>query len=151
MATLRFTRCSFNELTTAELYTILQLRAEVFVVEQQCPYQDLDNKDLQAYHLCGWMDETLVAYARLLPAGVSYPDASSIGRVVSKPSFRTRGLGKQLMEEAIRQTEALFPGFPITISAQHYLLRFYESFGFKARGDVYLEDDIPHQEMILTR
>jgi ElaA protein len=138
---------SFSELSTVELYAILQLRAEVFVVEQHCPYQDLDGKDQASYHLLGWMDQQLVAYCRLLPKGISYPDAASIGRVVNSGVVRGQGVGKQLMEEALRECQRLFPGELITISAQHYLLRFYQELGFKERGSVYLEDDIPHIEM----
>lgn len=147
MSAISYTLKSFPELTTTELYAILQLRAEVFVVEQHCPYQDLDGKDQSSYHVLGWLNDKLVAYCRILPKGISYPHAASIGRVVNSPSLRGQGVGKSLMLHAIELCRTLFPGESITISAQHYLLRFYQDLGFQEQGDVYLEDDIPHIEM----
>src|ERR1700712_224271 len=108
---------SFAELTPYELYRILQLRNEVFIVEQNCPYQDMDNKDLKAFHLMGVMENRLLAYSRLLSPGISYRE-SSIGRVVSSPSARKKGMGKQLMEESIRQISMLFNTDTIRIGAQ---------------------------------
>ncbi len=134
----------FSELTNEELYKILQLRNEVFVVEQNCPYQDCDNKDLKAHHLTGWDDDTLVAYTRLLPKGIPYSDAASIGRVVTSPKARGKNLGKELMQNSIANIYSLYGEVPITIGAQLYLKRFYESFSFVQQGDVYLEDNIPH-------
>jgi ElaA protein len=110
----------FNELTVKELYNILQLRNEVFIVEQNCPYQDLDNKDLRAWHLMGMQDGNLLAYCRLLAPGISYSE-SSIGRIVSSPSVRKTGIGKKLMLESIDQIRNLFQTDTIRIGAQLYL------------------------------
>ena len=137
----------FDELTPKELYEILQLRNEVFIVEQNCPYQDLDNKDLPAWHLMGKKNKKLLAYSRLFAPGISYSE-SSIGRVVSSPSARKTGMGKQLMEESILQIRNLFHTDTIRIGAQLYLKKFYESFGFIADGEIYLEDNIPHVQML---
>jgi ElaA protein len=138
----------FNDLTLRELYAILQLRNAVFVVEQNCPYNDCDYKDLQAWHLMGMENEQLLAYARLIPAGISYPECS-IGRVVSSPAARGKGLGKELMRESIRRTGEIFHAPSIRIGAQLYLQHFYSSFGFIRDSDVYLEDNIPHIEMLI--
>ncbi len=144
-----FTCKPFYELSLDELYAIMALRQEVFVVEQHCPYLDADGKDRLGFHLCGYTSEQqLLAYTRLLPLGVSYEKYASIGRVVSAPSARGTGLGKALMQESLRQAQLLFPGKPLKISAQSYLIRFYRSFGFETVGEEYLEDDIPHIAMI---
>jgi ElaA protein len=140
----------FKELSTEELYTILQLRNEVFVVEQNCVYQDADSKDSISFHLSGWDGVNLVAYCRILPPGVSYTEAS-IGRVVSSPQYRNKGYGKQLMNEAIIHTLAQFECNTIKISAQLYLQKFYEQLGFVKLSDSYLEDNIPHIEMLFSR
>ena len=140
---------AFDELNVAELYLILQLRNEVFVVEQNCVYQDADNKDFKAYHLTGWDGNRLAAYCRILPPGSSYPDAS-IGRVVTSPLYRKTGNGRTLMLKAIVKTLSQFTCSKITISAQFYLTDFYESLGFTAFGDTYLEDNIPHIVMRYT-
>jgi ElaA protein len=137
----------FNELSTTELYQILTVRNIVFVVEQNCVYLDTDDKDNKSWHLCGWDNGTLVAYARILPQGISYKEAS-IGRVVTHPDFRKKGYGKLLMKEAIEKTLMQFNTSAIKISAQLYLLDFYTSLGFKTCSEQYLEDDIPHIEMI---
>jgi ElaA protein len=137
----------FDELTAKELYLILQLRNEVFIVEQNCPYQDLDDKDLKALHLMGMQKNKLLAYSRLLAPGISYSE-SSIGRVVSSPAARKSGIGKKLMSESIAQIQNLFHTNTIRIGAQLYLKSFYESFGFIQKGDVYLEDNIPHIIML---
>ena len=140
-----------NELGTAELYAILKLRSEVFVVEQNCVYLDADGKDNDAYHLCGWLnDQLLVAYARLLPQGISYRE-SSIGRVLTHPAHRKDGYGKILMQKAIENTFNLTNTSSIKISAQEYLLKFYNSFGFTTSSEPYLEDGIPHVEMLLNK
>ena len=138
---------TFSELTNEELYKILQLRIEVFIVEQNCSYQDCDNKDLKAYHFTAWDNNTLLAYTRLLPKGVSYPDVVSIGRVITAQSARGQNLGKQLMIKSIENIYSLFGKVPIKISAQLYLKRFYESFSFVQKGDAYLEDGIEHIAM----
>ena len=137
----------FDDLTPKELYNILQLRNEVFIVEQNCPYQDCDNKDLYAWHLMGVREDKLLAYSRLLAPGISYSE-SSIGRIVSSPSSRKTGMGKKLMQESIQQVRNLFHTDTIRIGAQLYLQKFYESFGFIKDGEIYLEDNIPHILML---
>jgi ElaA protein len=138
----------FSELSNLEVYKILQLRNEVFIVEQNCVYQDCDNKDLKAWHLCGWDGENLVAYTRLFDKGISYPDAASIGRVITAPTVRGKNLGKELMLRSIEKIEELFGETEIRISAQLYLKHFYESFSFVQNGASYLEDGIEHISMI---
>lgn len=137
----------FDELNSIELYTILQLRNEVFVVEQNCPYQDADNKDQLSYHLMGITDDKLIAYTRLVPPGIAFKEPS-IGRVVTSPSIRKKGIGKALMEESIKRSLILFGVQPIKIGAQLYLEKFYTTLGFQTTSDTYLEDNIPHVEMI---
>jgi ElaA protein len=138
----------FTDLTTPELYALLQLRSEVFVVEQTCAFQDIDGQDQAAWHLLGYAPTgELVAYTRLFGAGISYPEAS-IGRVVVSPRYRRYGLGRALMQESIAAVGQLFGEQPIQIGAQLYLQAFYESFGFRQVGAGYLEDDIPHIHMV---
>ena len=137
----------FPDLSADELYAILRLRNEVFIVEQNCPYQDLDNKDQGSHHLMGWKNSKLLAYTRLLPPGLAYPQ-TSIGRVVTSPSARLTGLGRELMKVSIEQCKKLFGDGPIRIGAQLYLKSFYASFDFSPSSDTYLEDGIPHIEMI---
>lgn len=140
----------FNQLTVYELYKIIQLRNEVFVVEQQCIFQDADDKDFLSYHLFGMnAKEELCAYCRILPPGVAFEEAS-IGRVAVSPRYRKQGLGVQLMKLAIKHTQQLFPNTSIQIGAQLYLKRFYESLQFIAVGNVYLEDGIEHIHMVLS-
>jgi ElaA protein len=138
---------SFDELTPHELYAILQLRNEVFVVEQACVFQDADDKDQASFHLTGYNQNKLVAYTRLVPAGIAY-DEPSIGRVITSPSVRGTGAGKELMRVSIDKTYELFGIHPIKIGAQLYLKKFYEGFGFQQVGDPYLEDGIPHIYML---
>lgn len=138
---------AFNDLTTAELYSILQLRNEVFVVEQNCPYQDCDDKDQKSHHFMGWNKNKLVAYTRLIPAGVAYKEMS-IGRVVTSPLIRGTKTGRQLMLRSIDKIHELYGNFPIEIGAQLYLKLFYESLGFIQCSDLYLEDGIEHIKMI---
>lgn len=137
----------FESLTVHELYAILRLRSEVFVVEQACVFQDMDNKDQSSCHLMGWENNNLVAYTRLVPPGISYPEAS-IGRVVTSPAARGSGIGKLLMEKSIEQTNHIYGKTPIRLGAQLYLKKFYESLGFRQTSDVYIEDGIDHIEMI---
>jgi ElaA protein len=139
----------FKHLTTTELYQILQLRSEVFVVEQNCPFQDMDGKDLASYHYMGFdtASQQIVAYTRLVPPGVSYEEAS-IGRVVTSQSVRKHGIGRELMTSSITLLEELFGGGNIRIGAQLYLKNFYGSFGFEQSGEVYLEDGIEHIQML---
>lgn len=146
MPVIKWTCQPFAQLHLATLYSILRLRTEVFVVEQNCVYQDMDNYDQQALHLCGMADAQLLAYARLLAPGVKYPDAS-IGRVVTAPGARGTGRGREVVARAIMQCEGLWPEAGITLSAQHHLEKFYSSLGFKAVSDSYMEDGIPHIEM----
>jgi ElaA protein len=136
----------FNELSVTELYSVLQLRAEVFIVEQNCVYQDIDGKDSKALHVIGESENKIVAYARLFRPG-DYFDQSSIGRVVVTQDYREKKWGHDLMREAIAAIENHFEEKDITISAQQYLKKFYESHGFVQTSDMYLEDDIPHIEM----
>lgn len=140
---------AFDELTTQQLYDILQLRAEVFVVEQDCVYQDVDGYDQVAHHLMSYQNGVLVAYVRIIPVGVKYADAASIGRVITHSSVRKSGYGKELMHQAIKSLQTLYGKVDIKISAQCYLDKFYKSFGFVTQGESYLEDDIPHQLMVL--
>jgi ElaA protein len=137
----------FDGLDVHELYAIIKLRNEVFVVEQNCVFQDADNKDQQCYHLSGTINNELVAYARLVPAGVSFENIS-IGRVITSPAHRKSGFGKSLMTKAIEECNELFGEQSIQIGAQLYLKDFYQSFGFNQISDMYLEDDIPHIEML---
>jgi len=137
----------FDELTAQELYSILQLRNEVFVVEQNCVFQDADNKDQFSYHLMGWEGEKLIAYSRIIPPGMVY-EFPSIGRVVTSPLSRRNGSGKILMNESIKAIQKLFGEAAIELGAQLYLKKFYESFGFIQSGEIYLEDGIQHIEMI---
>jgi len=148
-------RCKpWSELDIESLYSLLRLRSEVFVVEQDCVYQDLDDKDRWSLHC--WLERSgapaseggdVLAYTRLLPAGVSYKEEVSIGRVVTSRSVRRDGLGKALMRRSLDETHAAWPGQPIRISAQQYLERFYGEFGFTTQGESYLEDGIPHVAM----
>ena len=139
---------AFDSLTPTELYAILQLRNEVFVVEQNCVFQDADNKDQDSYHLMGWDNEMLVAYSRIVPSGIAYDSFPSIGRVVTSPKTRRTGMGKILMHQSIEELQKLFGESSIKLGAQLYLKKFYESFGFVQSSDVYMEDGIPHIEMI---
>jgi ElaA protein len=145
---MKWTLKKFSELTNTELYAILQLRSIVFVVEQNCPYLDTDDKDQLAWHWMGHQDDQLVAYTRLLPPGLAFEEAS-IGRVVTAPSIRRSGIGRILMKKSIEQCHLLFGNGPIQIGAQRYLETFYGSLGFEVSGSPYLEDGIPHIHMIL--
>ena len=135
----------FNDLIIKELYQILQLRNEVFIMEQNCPFQDLDDKDFKCFHLIGFDTDSqkILAYTRIVPKGVSYQEAS-IGRVVTSPLARGRGIGKVLMQKSIELLEELYGGVPIRIGAQYYLKKFYESLGFQQVEEIYLEDGIEH-------
>ena len=137
----------FNELTLDELYSILQLRNKVFIVEQACIYNDTDDKDQSAWHLLGTDEDKLIAYARILPPGLVY-DEPAIGRVVTSPLRRGTGLGRELMNRSFDHCERLFGKTAITLSAQVYLKDFYESLDFFSIGQEYLDDGIPHIQMI---
>lgn len=136
----------FNELSLPELYSILQLRSEVFVVEQNCVYQDLDGKDNKALHLIGTFKNEIVAYVRIFKPG-DYFEQASIGRVVVKQKYRDRKWGYDLMQKAIEVTKSELNETSITISAQLYLQKFYENLGFVKTSEVYLEDNIEHIKM----
>ncbi|RTZ14770.1 GNAT family N-acetyltransferase [Vibrio aquaticus] len=142
----------FSELNTQQLYQLLKLRVDVFVVEQTCPYPELDGKDHQTgvHHLLGYQDNELVACARLLPQGLSYP-CVSIGRVATLKSKRGGGLGHQLLEQALKSCESLWPRESIEIGAQEHLADFYSRHGFVQTSKMYLEDDIPHIDMKLSK
>ena len=138
---------SYNELTKCELYDIYFLRQEVFIVEQNCVYQDVDEKDHYSYHLIAYDNEILVAYLRIVHPGISY-DEPSIGRVLTKIDYRGRGIAKNIMQFAIQKVRDVYKHSNIRISAQEYLIPFYKSLNFESIGEVYLEDDIPHIEMM---
>jgi ElaA protein len=143
---------TFETLTVQELYPILQLRSKVFVVEQNCPYLDMDDKDQKSIHLWAAAEAggPAIAYCRLLPPGVSYQECS-IGRVVTDPDVRKNGSGRMLMQNAIAYIEREWQEPVIRIGAQLYLKAFYESLGFLQSSEEYLEDGIPHIEMIRNR
>ncbi len=150
MPKLQWTLSAFKDLSTIQLFDMYQLRQAVFVVEQDCPYQDCDQKDKKSHHLFAYDKEVLVAYLRIVSPGVSYKEPS-IGRVLTKLSYRKNGYGIELMERGIEFCNSYYTGKSIRISAQQYLLPFYRSLGFRALGDVYLEDNIPHMEMLYTQ
>lgn len=137
----------FNELTIDELYKILKARNEVFILEQTCPFLDCDDKDRQSIHLFLEKNNEVIAYCRLLPKGVAYSQ-SSIGRVLVSKNYRGKNLAKELMEEAINYILNIMKEKEIKIQAQAYLFKFYSSFGFIPVSEEYVEDDIPHVDMI---
>lgn len=134
---------SFSDLTKKELYKILQLRAEVFIVEQNCVYQDIDDKDDKAMHLLAYENNIIIAYTRLFKPH-DYMDTASIGRVVVRQAYRKKGYGEKLMKASIKAIKDVFKETTIKVSAQLYLKRFYQELGFKQLGEGYLEDGIPH-------
>ena len=140
---------AFDELNAKELYQALRLRNEVFVVEQDCVFQDADNKDQGCLHFMGWVENDLVAYTRLAPPGYIYEEAS-IGRVVTAPAYRGKGLGQELMQRSVEACMSYFGQVNIKLGAQYYLKEFYASFGFVPVGDAYIEDGIKHIYMLLT-
>lgn len=143
-----WTTKAFKDLTVDEYFGLLHLRTAVFVVEQNCPYQEVDEKDRQAYHLVGRnKNNEVIAVTRILPKGVSY-DEISIGRVALKKEFRGKGIADVLMLKTLQFIEEKLGKQPIRISAQTYLLSYYNKHGFRQVGEEYLEDDIPHIEML---
>ena len=138
---------SYNEINKRELFDIYFLRQEVFIVEQNCIYQDIDQKDHCSYHLMAYDNEILVAYLRIVYPGISY-DEPSIGRVLTKIDYRGRGIANNIMKYAIQKVRDVYNHSNIRISAQEYLIPFYTSLNFESIGEVYLEDDIPHIEMM---
>lgn len=139
-----FTLKTFDQLTTRELHKIYQLRSAIFVVEQACVYQDIDDQDLTAHHLFLEEEGQLLAYCRLIPT----TDLVKLGRVVVAQSARGQGLGRLLVEEALAACASHYPKKPIYAQAQAHLEAFYQSLDFVATSEVYLEDDIPHIDMI---
>ncbi len=139
----------FSQLTNIELYQLLRLRVDVFVVEQTCPYPELDGKDTLegVFHLLGYQDDQLVACSRLLPKGTSYPSVS-IGRVATLQSARGNGLGHALLKQAVIECQKLWPNESIEIGAQQHLTNFYQQHGFTQTSEMYLEDGIPHVDML---
>lgn len=146
---LNFTCLPFHQLSLDQLYAIMKLRQEVFIVEQNCPYLDTDGNDQESYHVMG-LDKNgkLQAYTRLVPPGVSYQNYSSIGRVTTSSEIRGQKQGKPLMQFSIDWNMRLWPDEPIKISAQSYIVKFYNDLGFFENGAEYLEDGIPHISMI---
>jgi len=138
---------SFTQLSPEELYQIMKLRIEVFIIEQECFYQDADDKDQHCHHLMLWNGENLVAYARLVPAGLSFTEVS-IGRVITSAGVRGTGTGKILMKSAIAECKTLFGDVPIRIGAQTYAKAFYSGLGFEDTKIEFMEDGIPHLEML---
>ncbi len=149
MAPIRWQTCRFDELDVPTLYAVLQLRAQVFVVEQACVFQDIDGLDPQAVHLMGWSDGGLQAYARCFPAGVTFAEAS-IGRVVTQPAARGGGWGHRLIAQAQQVVAERWGRQPVRIGAQAHLQRFYAAHGFVDTGRPYVEDGIDHLEMLWT-
>ena len=140
---------SFDELNKNEIYDLLKLRSEVFVVEQNCVYQDIDDKDIKGTHFFGQDGSDLIAYLRVMEVGVFYPNHMSIGRVVVKQTHRNKKLGNEILAKAIDFCRKKFPKTPIKISAQTHLKSFYNQLGFEFKGEAYLEDGIPHCAMYL--
>lgn len=147
---MKFKIKKFQDLSVHELYAIMQLRQEIFVVEQTCPYLDADGKDQKSVHVMGFMKSKLVAYARIVPPGISYK-SPSIGRVVVSGLHRGKKYAYTLMDVCIKETLRRYRSGIITISAQLYLKEFYTRTGFKAVGEVYPEDDIPHIRMVYKK
>lgn len=141
---------AFEQLTTTELYQILKERTAVFVVEQNCPYLEVDGKDEQSYHLFKEQDGEIIGYLRILPPGVNYKEAS-VGRVLVKKEYRSEGLARELMHKALQFIHEELHEMTVKIQAQEYLQKFYSSLGFEAISEVYLEDHIPHIDMLLKK
>lgn len=139
----------FEQLTLNQLYDVMKLRQDIFVVEQNCPYHDLDNLDQQCEHLMAFEDDQLIAYTRLIPKGIVHQDYSAIGRVIISQKARGRKLGYELMERSIAALRAQYPTVAIKIGAQQHLEDYYTKVGFRTISDMYLEDDIPHIDMLL--
>lgn len=138
----------FSQLTNKELYKIIEARINVFVVEQDCPYRECDNKDQKSIHLFLKKEDQITAYLRIIPPGISYPEAS-IGRVLVGKEYRRNGLGLQIMKAALAYLKENLKVEAVKISAQEYILDFYQNLGFNVVSDRYLEDDIPHYQMLL--
>jgi ElaA protein len=147
MNKIRWSWKSFSELSALDIYNIIAVREEVFIVEQGLNYVDCDGLDLDAFHLVGQRDEKVVAYLRAFPPGIKYSE-SSLGRVLCKKQVRGEGLGKELIQIGLDYMFKTFGPVPVKISAQSYLQKFYEDFGFEIVGEEYLEEGIPHLKMV---
>lgn len=139
----------FSDIPSDQLYSILKLRQDVFIIEQNCIYSDIDNYDQKAEHLLYFEGDTLIGYSRLLPPGIKYPEAS-IGRIISNPDFRRKGIGRTVVSDSIQILQDASCK-AIRIEAQAHLQKFYSEFGFKPDGSVYDLDGIPHLEMVLSK
>ena len=139
---------TFKDMSPDLLYKMLRARQEVFILEQDCPYVDVDLLDLESIHYFILEVDEIVAYARILPPGLQYEHNPAIGRILTSKTYRRQGLGKQLVKRCLEISRESWPGKPIKISAQVYLLKLYESLGFSAKGETYLEDGIPHVAML---
>jgi ElaA protein len=139
--------CELHELAAPQWYAVFTARVGVFVVEQTCPYQEFDGWDLRAMHLIGWHGSEVAAYLRCFAPGVKYSE-SSLGRILTTQAFRSGGIGRELVRRGLEKIHTQYRGAPVRIGAQSRLERFYESFGFKVASEPYLEDGIPHIEMI---
>lgn len=144
-----FQWCRLGELSAEQVYAVLAARVEIFVVEQNCAYQDLDGLDADAEHLIAWSGKEVAGYLRVLAPGTRFDDPS-IGRIITVKRFRGSGLGRVLVAKGIERTRLRYPGRPVRISAQQYLERFYGELGFVTASEPYLEDNIPHVEMVLS-
>ena len=144
---IRWQHGDFAQLSGREVFDMLRLRQSVFIVEQNCPYPDIDDADIKGSHLLAWQEGELIACSRLLGPGITYPNPS-IGRVATAASHRGGGLGRRLMERSIVLISQAYPDQAIKIGAQHYLEKFYMSLGFQTQSEVYLEDGIPHIDML---
>jgi ElaA protein len=140
---------SFDELSVHELYAILKLRQEVFIIEQNSIYDELDGKDQESKHVMGFLDDTLIAYSRILPPGLSYSEAS-IGRIITAPSVRRKNLGRKLVRFSLDTCHSLYPDSAVRISAQQHLQKFYSEFGFKTVSEPYDDGGILHVQMLLS-
>lgn len=150
MMSFTWTFTPFASLTLAQLYSILATRSAVFVVEQNCCYQDMDGVDRQSMHLAAWQDADVAAYLRIVPPGIKFAEPS-IGRVITAASFRGTGLGRELMRRGVELLDSLYPAQASRIGAQAHLQKFYAEFGYVTSSDVYFEDEIPHVEMVRSR
>jgi ElaA protein len=146
---LRWHWCRLGELSAEQVYAVLAARVAIFVVEQNCAYQDLDGLDADAEHLIAWSGAEVAGYLRVLGPGTRFDDPS-IGRIITTKPFRGSGLGRDLVAKGIERTRLRYPGQPVRISAQQYLEKFYRDFGFVTVSQPYLEDNIPHVEMLLS-
>lgn len=144
---IRWQWCSLEDLSARQIYALFAARSAVFIVEQNCPYQDLDGADIEAEHLIAWSGADAAACLRLLAPGVKFVERS-IGRVLTTRAFRGSGLGRELMTRAVARCDERYPSEAIRIGAQAHLERFYGAFGFVRTSDVYMEDGIPHVEML---